>query len=109
MTEYEELAGIVREELSGQGGEGQGEKETPVYAEGMKYARLMEHTNPKIKVKLGLWDSGAVTSCIENPEDVPGVEESCYSTEAGQDGAFWAFIAHLSSNGFREHHVEVEE
>lgn len=84
------------------------EKETPVYAEGVKHARKMVHSNPNIVVMVALWDSGAITSCVYNPEKIPGVEESCYTTDAGQSEAFWAFLAHLSSRGFREHHVETE-
>ena len=44
------------------------EEETPVYAEGIKHARKMVHSNPNIVVMVALWDSGAITSCVYNPE-----------------------------------------
>jgi len=84
------------------------ENETPVYAENIKHVEKLVHENPNIEVLVAIWNSGAVTSCVRNPEGIPGVEEHCYSTDAGQEEAGWSFIYNLSQHGFREYHVETE-
>jgi len=81
------------------------EKLPAVEGIGVKHARLMEHENPKIKVRMVLWDDGAVTSCVEL-EDGKGF---CYTSSPEQEPAFWAFIAALSDRGFKEHHIEPEK
>lgn len=63
------------------------------------------------KVKLALWQDGAITSC-EATYDEKGkeIKGTCYTTEPGQEKAFWAFQAHLTSPevGYKVKSIEVE-
>jgi hypothetical protein len=76
-------------------------------AETVKQARLMESPNPHRRVLLALWADGAITSCVVEGSGEPEAL-CCYTSEPGQEGAFWPFVAHLASLGFRERPLEVE-
>jgi hypothetical protein len=75
--------------------------------EGIKQARLMESPNPHRRVLLALWADGAITSCVVEGSGEPEAL-CCYTSGPGQEGAFWPFVAHLASLGFRERPLEVE-
>jgi len=63
------------------------------------------------RVKLALWEDGAITSC-EATYDKGGkeIKGSCYTIEPGQEEAYWAWQAHLTSPevGYKVKSVEVE-
>jgi len=81
----------------------------------IKHAAELLKNSPsgkKRRVRLALWTDGVITSC----EAVLGalgeeIEGTCYTTEPGQEEAYWAFKAHLTSPevGYKVKQVEVEK
>lgn len=84
-------------------------KELPaIEAPGIKDATLM-HQDNGLAVLTCVYDDGVISSCsgrIENKEFKP---ESCYSSEPGQEGAYFPWIAHLAAVGYKEQHIPVEK
>lgn len=76
-------------------------------------AELWKNTSGKVrKVRLALWNDGAITSC-EATMNATGkeIEGTCYTTEPGQEEAYWAFKAHLTSPevGYNVKGIEIEQ
>jgi len=64
----------------------------------------------KRRVRLALWNDGTITSCEALINDNKEIEGSCYTTEPGQEEAYRAFEAHLTSPevGYQIKGIEVE-
>jgi hypothetical protein len=72
---------------------------------GVKHARLMEKDGHPVKVLAFLWEDGSITSCaFDSKKSV----ECCHSEMNGGPDAYFAWIAHLSSKGYKEKSIEVE-
>lgn len=89
-------------------------EQTVIEAPGVKYAAELwkNSADGKLRrVRLALWQDGAITSC-EAILDKEGKEitGSCHTTEPGQEEAYWAFQAHLTSPevGYKVKSVEAE-
>lgn len=81
-------------------------KELPVIKSlSVKYARMMEKDGHPVKVLTFLWEDGSITSCAF---DSKNSVQCCHSSAPGQDGAYWPWISHLASLGYKEHPIEVE-
>lgn len=74
----------------------------------MKEARVMSHGNPDIRVLVGLYQDGVISSAVMRKKNGEWVEECTYSSAPGQDAVYWPWIAHLSAVGYDEHPIEVE-
>lgn len=81
-------------------------KELPVIeAPGIKHARLMVNNPTGLAVLTAVFSDGVISSCSGKIKDGEFKPELCYSSEAGQEGAFFPWIAHLSAVGYKEQHI----
>lgn len=90
------------------------DSEAILSAPGVKHAAELwkNSSNGKIRrVRLALWSDGTITSCEAELKDEKEIDGSCYTTEPGQEEAFWAFQAHLTSPevGYKVKSIEVEK
>jgi len=87
-------------------------KELPlIEAVPLKYARIMEHNDAGIRVKVGIYADGVVCSMVERKKGGHWEEDPCYTycSSPGQEEGGWAFIASLSDHQFREIPIEIEK
>jgi len=83
-------------------------KEAPIIeAPNIRHARLM-HCDDGKAVLCALYSDGVITSCSGKINDGEFEPEECYSSESGQEGSFFPFIAHLAAVGYKEQHIETE-
>lgn len=79
---------------------------------GIKHAAEFYKDGSKKVVRLACFEDGVITSCVVEVDGEGKTKEKvcCYSTEPGQEAAFWAFEAHLTSPevGYKIRRVEVE-
>lgn len=81
-------------------------KELPVVRTlGVKYARMMQKDGHPVKVLAFLWKDGSITSCAF---DSKNSVECCHSEMNGGPDAYFTWIAHLASKGYKEMPIEVE-
>lgn len=88
------------------------DSEAVLRARGVKHAAELwkNSADGKVRrVRLALWDDGAITSCEATLKDDKEIDGTCYTTEPGQEEAFWAFQAHLSDPriGYKVKSIEV--
>jgi len=85
-------------------------KEAPaIEAPGIKYARLMRYDSNNVAVLTCVYNDGVISSCSGKIKDGKFEPELCYSSEPGQDGAFFPWVAHLAAVGYKEQPIEVEK
>ena len=73
----------------------------------IKHARLM-HQDKGLAVLTCVYDDGVISSCSGKIEDGKFKSECCYSSEPGQEEAFFPWVAHLAAVGYKERDIEVE-
>jgi hypothetical protein len=80
-------------------------KELPVIRTvGIKYARRMHRDDGEYPVVAVLWEDGAISSIAFKDKDI-----ACEHTEMnGSQEAYFAWIAHLATKGYKEVPIEVE-
>jgi len=67
---------------------------------GVKYARIMQKEGQKVLAFL--WEDDSISSCAFDH----GVQ-CCHTEIDGGSEAYWAWIAHLASKGYKETPIEV--
>lgn len=84
-------------------------KEAPIIeAPGVKHARLM-HQDNGLAVLTAVYSDGVITSCSGKIKDGKFESDECYSSETGQEGSYFPWLAHLAAVGYKEQHIEVGE